>query len=320
MNKIFELKQLNAECESADDSNRVYIVGADTYIGAHLAKYWLKSGSEVCGCGMSLHLPAELESVHYMPTDYKTWSFADLDYDWIIICLEPPSTAEQYLGIMRSFCDYVEMHKLESCICYISTFLICKSNSKRAITEDCCLTPRSEYEMAIAAAESYLAMRSYRSDNILQAHIIRMGELYGCELTMRDANVSGLLRMSIRDAMDGRPLTMYGLGLKKRTVTHVADACRFAISYMNLDFAPRRINVPGEKMQIVKFLMAIACHYGVDVGLAAAEQHSIFFNRYAGDQALSDSLARSLVPYKAQHSFNGWLSRQPVSKLKKAEA
>lgn len=313
MSRQFRIDKLDIEFELPDKSNHVYIVGIDTYLGSHFAKYWLEAGSVVHGCGNSGSLSKDLRVVSYSKSDYSSWNFAGIDYDWIMVCLDPLKEISEYLGMIQGLCDYIENNKMFVHICYPSSFMICESNSKRAILENTSLTPHSEYEMNIAAAELYLNMRSCHQDSQLLTYILRMSEMYGNEVAFDDGNpLPGLINTCWHNASAGNPITMYGLGLKKRTVTHVADACRFAIKYMNLDFAPRTVNIPGEKLRVADFLMDIACHFNVETALASPEQHSVFCNRFAGDQVLSDKLALGLVPYKPQFTFRTWLAQQPV--------
>ena len=295
-------------------NNRVFVVGADSYLGGHFVKYWLENGCEVHGCGEQ-HLANELlKQIKYSVTDYLTWHLPVTDYDWIIICLDPAQNSKKYLGSIQGLCNYIESNKITAPICYPSSYMICETNSKRAISENVRITPHSEYEMNIAAAELYLTMRSYRTDGLLLSYILRMGELYGQEITFGYIVATpGLINEYWKNAMAGNSLDMYGLGLKKRTVTHIADACRFAIKYMNLDFAPRIINVPGERMQVVDFLMAIASHYNVNTSLVSPAQNNIFCNRFSGNQVLSDKLAKALVKYEHRYTFKRWLMQQPTS-------
>lgn len=56
MGRHYRIKSMNIEFELPDKTEKVYIVGADTYSGSHFAKYWLENGNEVYGCGRSKKL------------------------------------------------------------------------------------------------------------------------------------------------------------------------------------------------------------------------------------------------------------------------
>ena len=47
MSRKFEIKSMNLKFEIPDRCNNVFIVGADTYLGTHFAKYWLEENRNV---------------------------------------------------------------------------------------------------------------------------------------------------------------------------------------------------------------------------------------------------------------------------------
>ena len=65
MGRKSQIKKTNMTFELPDKNNRVYIVGADSYFGAHFAKYWLENGIKVHGCGCKDNLPDELRERKY---------------------------------------------------------------------------------------------------------------------------------------------------------------------------------------------------------------------------------------------------------------
>lgn len=311
MGRKFSIKSLNMKFELPDKNNNVYIVGADTYLGLHFAKYWLAAGGNVFACGMKSHLPKELESVAYTQTDYSSWNLTENKYDWIMLCLDPSMARMYYLNTIGSLCDHLDGNRISVHICFPSSFMMCEAKNNRSIPENSKLIPHSEYEMNLAMAELYLNMRSYNLENDILTYVVRMGEIYGNEfVTDADMSAPGLINSAWNAAINGNPIKMYGLGEKKRTVTYIADACCFAIKYMNLDFAPREINVPGEKMRIVDFLTLLAEHYKVDTPLASPSENATFFNRFSGNQTLSENHAKKVVKYECKVTFRQWLASQ----------
>ena len=311
MSRKFEIKSMNLKFEIPDRCNNVFIVGADTYLGTHFAKYWLEENRNVYGCGTAKVLSEDLKQVHYSQSDFASWDFADKSFDWFMICLTPAMNTISYLTALKSFCDYIDQNQLSPHVCFPSSFMICESKSHKSISEECILDPHSEYEMNLAMAEQYLNMRSCHLETNLLPYVVRLGEVYGDEIQRDDATIlPGMINSAWQAAIAGEPITMYGLGEKKRTFTHIADACRFVIEYLKLDFAPRKVNVPGEKMRLVEAIMAMAVQYDVETPLAAATQNNVFFNKFAGDQVLSEALAKKLIAYEPRFNFKRWLSAQ----------
>lgn len=93
-------------------------------------------------------------------------------------------------------------------------------------------------------------------------------------------------------------------------MTHISDACRFSIKYMNLDFVPEIINVTGENLCVAEVLMNIELHFPVDPVQASANQNSVFCSKITGDQVLFLKSARQLIAYESQCQFRPWLARQ----------
>lgn len=288
--------------------NRVYLVGADSYWGRHFAKYWLESGAEVHACGSRAHLPAALREVRYTQTDYSHWECLARSYDWIMLCLDPAWKPDRYLAVMQSLSDAIEERSISAKICCLSSFLACESHSRR-IPEPPRLRPRSEYGMNLAMAELYWNMRSIQMGGKLPLRVVRMGEIYGNDFEdEEDAVTPGVIHESIRLASNGKPVVMHGLGLGKRSVTHISDACRFSIQYLNLALAPKEIHVPGEAFSVADLLLAIARKFQVECTLAPAGEKSVFCDKFVGNQLLSGKSAQRLVAYELQYPFKAWLA------------
>ena len=51
MSRQFKIQPLDMTFVLPDKNKRVYIVGIDTYLGIHFAKYLIEEGYDVHGCG-----------------------------------------------------------------------------------------------------------------------------------------------------------------------------------------------------------------------------------------------------------------------------
>ena len=120
MGRKFQIRKTDITFELLDKNNRVYIVGVDSYFGIHFAKYWLENGVEVHGCGSKDNLPDELREIKYSKSDYSIWDLCGLDYDWIMVCLDPMWNMDSYLSIIQSLCNCLESNNISTHICYLS--------------------------------------------------------------------------------------------------------------------------------------------------------------------------------------------------------
>jgi len=301
--------------ELPDRFQKVFLVGADTYLGGHLAKYFLRSGVQVAGCGLQEKLFGELAAVQYFATAYNdNWDFiSDSHYDWVLLCHDPRDGQKKHLGILESLIEYLRHFNEIPRLCYPSTFSVCES-SNGIITERSRVVPKSELDLTIAFAELLLSSQPYRFEKKIQTYILRLGDVYGDELGM--GNMPGLINFYYELARAGEKIPLYGLGLQKRTIINIADVCRLIIDYLNLDFQPQLVNFPGENIRVVEIANLIAKHYNVDGYLEILQRANCFCNPYGGDQKLSFQRLRSIMPIKLTETFAQWLYKQPRSLLK----
>lgn len=187
-------------------------------------------------------------------------------------------------------------------IVYPSSANICECRRGR-IRENSTTLPHCDRERAICDAEALLRSFAADSRGLITPLILRHGELYGDAPV---APISGHLNSLLSIARAGRPLPLPGLGLQKRTLTHIDDFAAAALSLLAVPDLPTVVNIPGETSSIIDYSVAVATRYSVDIETSAP----VFDDNitpFAPSRLLSNSLFKSLSSFTPKHSFARWL-------------
>jgi len=181
------------------------------------------------------------------------------------------------------------------------------------ITEKSRLAPKSELDLTIASAEMYLTSQTFFHNNKIVTNILRLGDVYGDELGFR--NKPGLVNFYLELASDGKDIPLYGLGLQKRSIINITDACQMIVKFLDMDFPPPIINLPGENLSVVEIANRITDHYEVEGYLESPENRNDYCNRYGGNQKLSAKLLQSRIPIVTPQKLAHWLVTQSIPRL-----
>lgn len=288
----------------------VYIIGADSFLGAHFANHWLTHGYEVDGCGKSA-LTAPFPGC-YSVSDYREWDIPDKKYSWFMLCHDPRTGYGEHIDLIRSLCEYLLPDKRSVRICYLSSASICAS-SGRAIRETSGISPHNALEAAIASAEHWLQAYCCQSEGRLLPFIFRLGDVYGDELGSAPA-YGGVVNRYIRDAMAGKVLNIPGLGNTFRSLSHIGDVCEAAIKLMEADVPPRCANIPGERYSMIDIAVAISDRFGNEISISDGSEFGSDYSPCAGHRNLSASLFKKIVDFTPTHSFKKWLATLPPAR------
>ena len=178
----------------------------------------------------------------------------------------------------------------------------------RRITEKSEIHPHCLRDAAVVQAEMLLKTWCGLSRNAIAPHVFRYGELYGDPdlFPMAAGHVNECLSL----ARQGRALSFYGNLDQMRTLTHIDDFATAVAAISLQDFAPNLVNIPGERLSVVDYLMAIAERYGVDWEPTTKRPDVIDENNPfpSCDRILSSALFKSLLPdFKPKRRFKKWL-------------
>ena len=315
MVKEIHLKIGGEDClaELPDRGKSIYIVGADTYYGAHLALHWRQHGYTVSGCGATAALRPEIFT-RYEVTDYSALPLPEAKFAWIFYCHDAHDGFAEHLRGVQTLGDTLLKRQREYKIAYLSSGAIYESSAK-PLRENARIQPHNQYELAAATAENCLQECCFQSGGKILPYILRCGDIYGSEFGQSSAY--GLIGRYLTAARAGQPLLIPGLGNTSRSLLHVADACEAAIKILTMDFPPQCVNLPGEKRMIIELALAIADKYHIeaDMGANSTELREMLddeFSPYAGHRSLSSAFFRKCVDFVPVHKFDTWLKSIPA--------
>jgi dTDP-glucose 4,6-dehydratase len=131
--------------------------------------------------------------------------------------------------------------------------------------------PRGVYDEAKRYAEA-MAMAYHRVHN-LQTRIVRIFNTYGPRMRLDDGRV---VPNFIKQAIEGKPLTIYGDGLQTRSFQYVDDLVEGVYRLLNSDFSdPVNIGNPSEELTILQFAETVSKVAGNSAGIIYKEDSRI---------------------------------------------
>ena len=302
-------------------SEEVVIIGADTFIGSHMAKAMAASSHKVIGYGtretaasMQDEASAPSVAITYKPTDYLHYNLPP-KCNLVFFCHDVAADRDLHVQSLSALCEHLAViHSMDRQVhlVYFSSTNICNANGRR-IREDSEISPHCLRDAAIVQAEMLLKTWCSLSRNAIAPHVFRYGELYG--ETDAFPTAAGHVNECLSLARQGETLVFYGNLNQARTLTHVDDFAEAVAAVLQEDFTPSRINIPGEKVTVEEFLEKIAEHYGVEWD-PTTQRPSVLNENVpflSCDRLLNAAVFKSIVPeFKLKHKFANWLHRQPI--------
>ncbi len=287
------------------------VVGADTFVGSHLAKALAD-----CGCAVTAYGTADAavlsDGIAYCKTDYLRYDIPE-SCRLVFFCHDVSQDRELHTKALSALCEHLSsthaMNK-QVCLCYCSSANICNADGHR-ITENSEIYPHCLRDAAVAHAELLLKTWCCMSRNAVSPHVFRHGELYDDADTI--TTTAGHVNECLSLARQGKDIEFYGNLNQLRTLTHIDDFASAVTSIALQDFIPFVVNIPGEKISVVEYLMAIAERHGVEWIPTAKRPDAIDENNPAPscDRVLSSVVFKSLLPdFKPKHRFKKWLNLQ----------
>ncbi len=287
------------------------VVGADSFIGFRVAASLIASGIKVAAIGLR-DLPDLMGAECRRTDDCRSFDLPP-ECGLVFYCHDVAQDRELHIQALSALCEQLAaMHSVDRQVhlCCFSSANVCNAAGCR-IGEASELYPHCLRDAAVVQAEMLLRAWCCLRRNAVSPHVFRHGELYGEPSPFPTA--AGHVNACLEMARHGRPLVFYGDLNQARTLTHVDDLARAATAAMLRGLVPGVVNVPGEKLSVVRYLMAISRHYGVDWEPVARRPEVPDENLPfpSGDRLLNSSLFKSIVPdFKPAYRFRGWLARQ----------
>ena len=285
-------------------SRQVVIVGADSEQGTALAAAMADVGFQVLGYGEATQPTAHHRLDDYRQTDYAVAPTVPDDCNLVLYCPDAARSPDRHLSVLDTLCRDLAVTRTGINQVHIALFTpatACQTSVR--IRENAALQPHSHHDLLHAQAELLLHAWCFRSRTAILPNIFRHGELYGLD--------TGHIAACLRHARAGRPVQLPGLGNQKRTLTHLDDLAAAVATLLKDDFTPSPINLPGETLTVIDYLLPIADRFGVDLDMTP-DCHSDDFPCGVGDCVLSSALFKSEAPtFRLRHRFRSWLASLP---------
>jgi UDP-glucose 4-epimerase len=285
------------------------VIGSKGYIGKHIIKY-LSDHYQVIAMGYDI---VDSEEINYQKidlTDKDSIQQIDLNVDYIFNFAGLTGTYagfdayEKYVSAneitLLNLLDAIRKSDYRPKVIFPSTRLVYKGVDKPLKEEDE-KESKTIYAANKLACEGYL--KAYHDSFDIPYTVFRICIPYG-NLLSSDYSF-GTIGFFIRQAKNGKDITLYGGGTIKRTFTHMEDLCYQIIEGAFCSDSNGQVyNIGGETLSLHDAAEIIARKYGVNVVAVPWPERDL---RIESDHTyFDDNKIRSLLdlrPYKKLADF-----------------
>jgi UDP-glucose 4-epimerase len=289
-------------------------IGANGYIGKHLAFYLQQQGWQVKGYGRKPQsLPALQEYVLLDVSDKAQYNQLDTAVDYIFYFAGLTGTFkaydeyEKYIDVnekgLLHLLDTIKARQSAARVIFPSTRLVYKGVKGLPLKEDAEKECKTIYALTKLFGEQLL--QQYALYFNIPFTVFRICVPYGNLLS--DAYSYGTTGFFLNKAKAGQPITLYGNGEQQRTFTHVADICSQVYNGIAHTSSVNQVfNIGGETFSLKEIADKVAHKFNVPVQMVPWPV--IDEKMESGDTIFDDGLLRGLTNIPLQHSINEWLS------------
>jgi nucleoside-diphosphate-sugar epimerase len=241
---------------------RIVVTGGSGFVGSHLCDAFLDRGDEVVA--VDNLSTGRLQNVAHL-AEHPAFSFVRADVSKEIpvegrvdgvLHFASPASPPEYLAVPFDSLDVSSLgtrRALDLALANDARFLLASTSEiygdpevhpqSEAYNGNVDTTaPRAVYDEAKRFAETLAT--TYRRHRDLQTAIVRIFNTYGPRLRPSDGRVVSNFLMQ---AIDGKPLTMYGTGNQTRSFCYVSDEVRGIVALFDSDICdPVNIGNPDE--------------------------------------------------------------------------
>ena len=296
---------------------RAAVVGANGYLGRHLASHLLAVGHRVFG--YDLQDAGRSPGMSYAPldaTNSAAWDNVDTDVDAIFFFCGLGGTHRSFLECIR----YLEANELS--LLHLLDLLVRRGHRPRVVfpssrlvyqgrpeplAEDAPKEAKTVYAANKLACEAFL--EAYRHAHEIPHTIFRICVPYGNFLG--NAYSYGTTGAFIRMAAERGQITLFGDGSPRRTFTHVQDVCsQIAEASALPESEGQTYNVAGQPFSLREVAEAIAAKFGAAVTSVPWPENELAIE--SGDTVFDDARMRRLLPRPVSHDLRAWVDKSAL--------
>lgn len=290
------------------------ILGANGFIGRHLAHHLFHLGYQVFAYDIqeikNTNIPNEVE---YHQFDIcNNYSHVNLNVDFLFIFSGITGTKngfEKYKSFIEineigllNILTMVKQLDTKPIVIFPSTRLVYKGE-EYPLEENAVKEAKTIYAANKIAAEYYLKMYSncFNINYIIYRICVPYGNLFDDKFSY------GTIDAFLNRAKAGEPITLYGNGEIKRTLTHISSICQQITDSMTIKEAWNQIfNISGETFSLKEIAEQIASHYHTQVGFIPWNEVDLAIE--SGSTVFESSKIESLISVNHDYSFTKWLN------------
>jgi UDP-glucose 4-epimerase len=297
------------------EMNKIGVIGANGYIGRHVAKGLFQKGYEVLLCDIQRHsvdghknyFQLDLRQFETLPEQLRDadfiFYFAGLTGTSIGLETNRDFIEVNEIGLLNFF-EFYREERFRAKIIFPSSRLVYKGQKDTPLKEDDEKEFKTVYAMTKFASEQYFKL--YHRLFGIAYTIFRICVPYGNNI---DSTMSyGTLNHFLSKATKGEPLTIYGDGDQKRSFIHIQDLTSiFILGGLDSRTDNNEFNISGPDILSIREVAGkIAKQYGVSVTSVPWPEMARMIE--SGDTIFDSSKLEEILNYQYQYDFDTWLS------------
>lgn len=296
------------------EQKKCTILGANGYLGRHLAYYLYQAGYVVFAYDIQPDRNHSLPSgIPYEQFDIcNNYGHIRYDVDYLFVFSGVTGTKNGF----ENYKAFVEVNEIgllnilskvrdldvKPKIIFPSTRLVYKGQDY-PLSEDSEKEAKTIYAANKLACEHYLRMYANCFDIIYTIYRICVpyGNLFDGEFSY------GTVGAFLKRAKNGEAITLYGDGGIKRTLTHVMSICQQIVDSMVLtDSDNQTYNVAGETFSLKELAEKVAAVYGTDVSFVP--WNKMDWKIESGSTVFDGNKLENIIQVDLHWSLDNWLN------------
>lgn len=294
---------------------KAIVFGSNGYIGKHLASALFRQNYQVTLCDVQGSNSLAFGSYSKADvTDKNFFNTLDLEVDFIFFFAGLTGTYvaydkyEEFIDVnekgLLHLLNMMRRTKSGARLVFPSTRLVYKGVKDTPLHEEAEKEFKSIYALNKWTSEQLL--KQYSSLFNISYTIVRICVPYGSSFA--DGYSFGTVGFFLSKAMAGEPISLYGDGSQRRTLTHVEDVCGQVLSTISYkESINETFNIFGETYSLHELASAIATRFNTK--LMFKPWPELDLKMESGDTIFDGTKIKSLTNFCNQHSVEEWIKR-----------
>jgi len=292
---------------------KAVVIGANGYLGSHVADYLLESGAEVFAYG-NKPFPWRAFSNYALLdiTKRNEFEIVPEDAELIFFMSGKTGTTNAYdeyqpyfnvneLGLLHLL-DLLRKRSSKARLVFPSTRLVYKGVKSTPLGEDAEKECKTIYAVNKWSGEQLI--HQYANYFGIQFSVFRIGVPYGNRF---NASYSyGTVGFFLNRARAGDSITLYGDGSQQRTFSHIDDIVdQVVTASLNKRTCNEVFNIAGETYSLLQVARLIADKHNVSVKTEPWPEFDLKLE--SGDTIFDSNKIELLLGYRIKKDFSEWI-------------